>query len=105
MFRPQIPVNPQPTTLARPVIESTALAPHNPAPVPVPVAPAPVVRSGVQLTAGTLAALVGGGTAVALVIGAVLVSMLLAIAVTAVSVTVCAVVLRSLANNSSGLHR
>ena len=39
---------------------------------------------------------VGGGTAVVLVVGAVLVSMLLAVAVTAASVAVCAVVLRSL---------
>jgi hypothetical protein len=41
-------------------------------------------------------ALVGGGTAVVLVVGAVLVSMLLAVAITGASVAVCAVVLRSL---------
>ena len=49
-----------------------------------------------QLTPGVLVALVGGGTAVVLVVGAVLVSLLLAVAITGVSVAVCAVVLRSL---------
>ncbi|WP_346777248.1 SpdD-like protein [Streptomyces sp. HNM0575] len=66
---------------------------HEPAPS-VPPAPAP--RSTVQLTPGGLAAVVGGGAAVALVVGAVLVSLLLTVAVTAASVAVCAVVLRSL---------
>ncbi|MYS42106.1 SpdD protein, partial [Streptomyces sp. SID5998] len=47
-------------------------------------------------------ALVGGGTAVVLVVGAVLVSMLLAVAITGVSVAVCAVVLRSLVKD---LHK
>jgi hypothetical protein len=55
-----------------------------------------LARPAVQLTPGTALALVGGGTAVVLVVGAVLVSMLLAVAVTAASVAVCAVVLRSL---------
>jgi hypothetical protein len=53
-------------------------------------------RPTVHLTPGTALALVGGGTAVVLVVGTVLVSMLLAVAVTAASVAVCAVVLRSL---------
>ncbi|MCX5140028.1 SpdD protein [Streptomyces sp. NBC_00338] len=69
---------------------------HTPAPAP---APAPVSRSAVQLTPGTLAVAVAGGTAVVLVVGAVLVSMLLAVAITAASVAICAVVLRSLLNN------
>ncbi|WP_411573865.1 SpdD-like protein [Streptomyces fradiae] len=58
--------------------------------------PPPPASGAVQLTLGTALALVGGGTAVVLVVGAVLVSMLLAVAVTAASVAVCAVVLRSL---------
>ncbi|NGO73740.1 hypothetical protein G5C65_36575 [Streptomyces sp. SB3404] len=39
---------------------------------------------------------VGGGTVALVVIGAVLVSMLLAIALSAISVAICALVLRSL---------
>ncbi|MFF3253919.1 SpdD-like protein [Actinacidiphila glaucinigra] len=98
MFRPTIPTNPTPTgavipldtrsTVSQEVSEVTVTT-------PVPAAPAPS-RPVVQLTPGALVALVGGGTAVVLVVGAVLVSMLLAVAVTAASVAVCAVVLRSL---------
>ncbi|TWV32626.1 SpdD protein, partial [Streptomyces misionensis] len=55
-------------------------------------------RPTIQLTPGSTLALVGGGTAVVLVVGAVLVSMLLAVAITATSVAVCAVVLRSMLN-------
>ena len=51
-----------------------------------------------------LACAVAGGTAVVLVVGAVLVSMLLAVAITEFSVTVCAVVLRSLLNSSRNQH-
>jgi hypothetical protein len=52
----------------------------------------------VQLTPGSALALAASGGAVVLVVGAVLVSMLLAVAITAASVAVCAVVLRSLLN-------
>ncbi|WP_415950583.1 hypothetical protein [Streptomyces sp. KLOTTS4A1] len=48
------------------------------------------------MSPGTLIALAAAGTVGALVIGAVLVSMLLAVAVTGVSIAVCAIVLRSL---------
>jgi hypothetical protein len=65
--------------------------------VPAQVAPASN-RPTIQLTPGSTLALVGGGTAVVLVVGAVLVSMLLAVAVTAASVAVCALVVRSLIN-------
>ena len=58
-------------------------------------APAPT-RPTVQLTPGAVVALVGGGTAVVLVVGAVLVSMLLAVAITGASVAICALVIRSL---------
>ncbi|MFF7330483.1 SpdD protein [Streptomyces sp. NPDC008150] len=69
---------------------------------PAPAAPAPVSnRPVVQLTPGSTLALVGGGTAVVLVVGAVLVSMLLAVAITGASVAVCAVVLRSLLNHEN----
>ncbi|WP_428935472.1 SpdD-like protein [Streptomyces sp. ACT015] len=91
MFRPKLPAMPQPTgRLAPPavVVEPTSITPAAPAPV--------ASRPTVQLTPGTALALVGGGTAVVLVVGAVLVSMLLAVAITAASVAVCAVVLRSL---------
>ncbi|MEU1365722.1 SpdD protein [Streptomyces sp. NPDC005803] len=72
---------------------------HTPATTAPASMPAPATRSTVQLTPGTLAVAVAGGTAVVLVVGAVLVSMLLAIAITAASVAICAVVLRSLLNN------
>ncbi|MFJ9961732.1 SpdD-like protein [Streptomyces avermitilis] len=100
MFRPKLPVMPQPTGLvtspAR-VVEPTAVIQHQPAPVAPVAAPAPVSsRPTVQLTPGSVLALIGGGTAVVLVVGTVLVSMLLAVAVTAASVAVCALVIRSL---------
>ncbi|SDE21247.1 hypothetical protein [Streptomyces prasinopilosus] len=97
MLRPKLPAMPQPTGQATPpaVVELTTITPGLPVPPPAPVAPPPV-RPTVQLTPGTALALVGGGTAVVLVVGAVLVSMLLAVTVTATSVAVCAVVLRSL---------
>ncbi|MET7547090.1 SpdD-like protein [Streptomyces sp. NPDC005500] len=95
MLRPKIPTMPTPTGIVTPpLVQPTAVVQHNPA--PAPVAPAATTRPTVQLTPGALVALVGGGTAVVLVVGAVLVSMLLAVAITAASVAVCAVVLRSL---------
>ncbi len=61
------------------------------------MAPAAVSnRPTVQLTPGSVLALVAGGGAVVLVVGTVLVSMLLAVAITGVSVAVVAVVLRLL---------
>ncbi|MFE4685635.1 SpdD-like protein [Streptomyces sp. NPDC056721] len=96
MLRPKIPTNPAPTGIVTPlVVEPMSITQHTPAPVPAPVAPAPT-RPTVQLTPGALVALVGGGTGVVLVVGAVLVSMLLAVAVTAASLAICALVVRSL---------
>ncbi|MCD7440104.1 SpdD protein [Streptomyces lincolnensis] len=75
-------------------------APTADALVPAPQAPAPVApvanRPTIQLTPGSALALAAGGGAVVLVVGAVLVSLLLAVAVTGMSVAVVAVVLRSL---------
>ncbi|MFF5755214.1 SpdD-like protein [Streptomyces longwoodensis] len=104
MFRPKIPTMPTPTGLvSRPVVvEPTAVMHHTPT-TPVPAAQAPTSRPTVQLTPGSVLALVGGGTAVVLVVGTVLVSMLLAVGVTAASVAVCALVIRSLI--SSQHHR
>ncbi|MFE7935672.1 SpdD protein, partial [Streptomyces sp. NPDC057456] len=65
------------------------------APAPVPEAPISN-RPAVQLTPGSVLTLAAGGGALVLVVGAVLVSMLLAVAVTAASVAVCAVVIRSI---------
>ncbi|WP_406427537.1 SpdD-like protein [Streptomyces sp. NBC_00147] len=96
MFRPKIPTNDLPTGIVTPpaAVEPTAIVPHTQyAPAPVPVAPA---RPTIQLTPGAVVGLVAGGTAVVLVVGAVLVSMLLAVAVTGVSVALVAVVLRLL---------
>lgn len=105
MLRPRIPTMPTPTGIVTPLITPTHIEQQHPAPActchppaPAPAAPAPA-RPAVQLTPGTLLALVAGGAGVVLVVGAVLVSMLLAVAVTAASVAVCAVVLRSLLNN------
>ncbi|MDI5968642.1 SpdD protein [Streptomyces sp. SL13] len=63
--------------------------------VPAPVSNRPVI----QLTGGSTLALIAGGTTAVLVVGTVLVSMLLAVAITAASVAVVAVVLRSLLNH------
>ncbi|MGV9287593.1 SpdD-like protein [Streptomyces sp. NPDC003719] len=93
MLRPKIPTMPTPTGLATPpaVVEPITITPTT-APPQAPASSRPTV----QLTPGTVLALVGGGTAVVLVVGAVLVSMLLAVAVTGVSVAICALVIRSL---------
>jgi hypothetical protein len=56
-------------------------------------------RPVVQLTPGSALALAAGGGAVVLVVGAVLVSMLLAVAITGMSVAVCALVIRSILNS------
>ncbi|MEV0090209.1 SpdD-like protein [Streptomyces sp. NPDC050738] len=108
MFKPRYPINPTPTGALYPVIHPTAVIPAAPVqpqhpapcacqhPAPAPVAP---VRSGVQLSTGGVIALAVGGTGVVLVIGAVLISMFLAVAVTAGSLALLAVVLRSMLNN------
>ncbi|QNA73431.1 SpdD-like protein [Streptomyces sp. So13.3] len=99
MLRPQIPTMPtatfttqQHTALAPVVAQHTACACQHPATAPAPVPSRPAVR----LTPTGLVAVVGGGVAAVLVVGAVLVSLLLAVAVTGASIAVCAVVLRSL---------
>lgn len=102
MFTPKIPppdTAPTPgTSLVQPLTGIT----HTPACTcqhSSSVAPAaPVSRPAVQLTPGSLIVAAAGGTAMVLIIGTVLVSMLLATAITAASVAVCAVVLRSLLN-------
>ncbi|WP_326603549.1 SpdD-like protein [Streptomyces sp. NBC_01800] len=107
MIRPRIPVNPLPTGIATPLIttapppapveqhHAAACACQHTTPAPAPVASGPAVR----LSPAGVLAVVGGGAAVVLVVGAVLVSMLLAVAITGASVAVCAVVLRSLLND------
>lgn len=108
MFTPKYPApdtTPTPhTSLVRPLTGIThppaCDCHHAPAPAPAPATPvAPVARPAVQLTPGSLLVGAAGGTAVVLVVGTVLVSMLLAVAITAASVAICAVVLRSLLNN------
>ncbi|GHB99324.1 SpdD-like protein [Streptomyces rochei] len=103
MLRPKLPTMPQPTGMATPptVVEPTSITRGTPAPPPAPTAPA-TARPTIQVTPGIALALVGGGTAVVLVVGAVLVSMLLAVAITGVSVALVAVVLRLLVND---LHK
>ncbi|MET3982415.1 SpdD-like protein [Streptomyces sp. PvR034] len=101
MLRPRIPINPVPTDVPTPHVPAAPLVPihHGPAdPAPATSAPAPSApaHSRVQLTPSNAIALVAGGAAVVLVVGAVLVSMLLAVAITGVSVALVAVVLRLL---------
>lgn len=101
MFTPKYPLpdtaSPPATVPLVPVVDTAAqVEPTHataPAPVPVPV-PAAAKRSTVQLTPGGVVAVAAGGTAAVLVVGAVLVSMLLAVAITAASVAVCALVVR-----------
>ncbi|MDF0372312.1 SpdD protein [Streptomyces sp. KA12] len=88
------------TDLVHPAACDCHHAPISPTPAPVPVpAPVPAGRPSVQFTPGALVVAAAGGTAMVLVVGTVLVSMLLAVAVTAASVAICAVVLRSLLNH------
>ncbi|MFE2327325.1 SpdD-like protein [Streptomyces sp. NPDC059385] len=111
MIRPKIPVNPLPTGLVIPLDQPTTNATVEPhtgtAPAcgcdhtPAPAAqPSRVQIPAVRLTPAGLVAVVAGGAGLVLVVGAVLVSMLLAVAITGVSVAVCAVVLRSLLNQN-----
>ncbi|WP_326629555.1 MULTISPECIES: SpdD-like protein [unclassified Streptomyces] len=105
MLRPKIPTNPLPTGIVSPLVieQRPQQIPATP-PVAVPIASAPAPsRPTVQLTPGALLTVIGGGTAVVLVVGTVLVSMLLAVAVTAASVAICALVIRSLM--ASNNHR
>ncbi|MFD9569458.1 SpdD-like protein [Streptomyces sp. NPDC059982] len=102
MLRPRVPVNPSPTGIVTPPTSSIeprhessppAAAHHTPT---TPTTPAVPGRLPVQLTPGSTVALAAAGGAVVLVVGAVLVSMLLAVAITGVSLAVVAVVLRLL---------
>ncbi|MEU8791120.1 SpdD-like protein [Streptomyces sp. NPDC048643] len=94
MLRPKVPTMPQPTGRVAPpaVVEPTSVIQAAPASTPAPTSARPTI----QLTPGAVIALVGGGTAVVLVVGAVLVSMLLAVAITGASVAICALVIHSL---------
>ncbi|MEV0956689.1 SpdD protein [Streptomyces sp. NPDC049951] len=104
MFTPKYPAPDTAPTAATSLVRPLTGLVHPPAcdchhtPTPVP-APVPVGRPSVQFTPGALVVAAAGGTALVLVVGTVLVSMLLAVAITAASVAICAVVLRSLLNN------
>ncbi|KMS69708.1 SpdD protein [Streptomyces viridochromogenes] len=92
MLTPKYP----PQDTAPPATAVHTPAPLQPsAPAPVPVAPVSN-RPTVQLTPRSALALAAGGGAVVLAVGAVLVSLLLAVAITGMSVAVVAVVLRSM---------
>ncbi|WP_274914533.1 SpdD protein [Streptomyces sp. WZ-12] len=107
MFTPKIP----PPDTAQPFTIPTAapLVPTADTTTPVQPAtptPTPAVgkRSAVQLTPGGVVAVAAGGTAAVLIVGAVLVSMLLATAITAASVAICALVVRSILTNQHTNH-
>ncbi|MFJ7153520.1 SpdD-like protein [Streptomyces sp. NPDC101118] len=89
MFRPHVPINPLPTGIV-------SLPTPSASDVETRHESAPTVRTTVQITPGSALALAAGGGAVVLVVGTVLVSLLLALAITGVSVAVIAVVLRLL---------
>lgn len=106
MLRPKYPTAPAPTGQTSPlVVPAAVVQPRHGYEVPAACgcqhSPAPARRS-VRLTPTGALGLVGGGAAAVLVVGTVLVSLLLAVAVTAASVAVCAVVLRSLLTNRRG---
>ncbi|MFE3431682.1 SpdD protein [Streptomyces sp. NPDC059171] len=105
MFTPKIPppdTAPAPgTSLVPPLtglVHSPACICHHTPIAPAPVPAVPPARPAGQFTPGSMLVAAAGGTAVVLVVGTVLVSMLLATAITAASVALCAVVLRSLLN-------
>ncbi|MCK8680220.1 SpdD protein [Streptomyces lichenis] len=102
MFTPKYPAPDTAIPAARPPTAVTTSA--VPAQVSAPLPTRPLSPRVVQLTPGALVGVAAGGTAVILVVGAVLVSMLLAVAVTATSLAICAVVLRSLLTQP-GQHR
>ncbi|MFD3645130.1 SpdD protein [Streptomyces cyaneofuscatus] len=108
MFTPKIPppdTAPTPgTSLVQPltgITHTPACTCHTTAPAPATAPAAPIARPAVQLTPGSLLVAAAGGTAMVLIIGTVLVSMLLATAITAASVAICAVVLRSLLTHTN----
>ncbi|MET9619373.1 SpdD-like protein [Streptomyces sp. NPDC006464] len=102
MFRPRIPVNPLPTGLVTPLGRPTVTADIEPTSchhdgIPAPVQATPRVQvPAVRLTPTGLVTLVAGGAGLVLIVGTVLVSLLLAVAITGVSIAVVAVVLRLL---------
>ncbi|MFC8196792.1 SpdD-like protein [Streptomyces sp. NPDC057298] len=97
MFQPRVPTNPIPSGEVIPVYTPTPIEPHaGHAPAACSCQNPASARRSVQFTPGAVVAVAGAGTAIALVVGAVLVSMLLAVAITGVSVALVAVVLRSL---------
>ncbi|OQR65254.1 SpdD protein [Streptomyces maremycinicus] len=98
MFTPKYPrpdTAPMPAGTPPTTYSPSAYNPVASAPAPVPAASASN-RPTVQLTPGSVLTLAAGGGALVLVVGAVLVSMLLAVAISAASVAVCAVVIRSI---------
>ncbi|MEU3222539.1 SpdD protein [Streptomyces sp. NPDC006976] len=106
MFTPKIPPPDTAPTAGQSLVRPLTGITHTPACTchHTPVNPTPVaqpVRPATRLTPGSLVVAAVGGTAMVLIIGTVLVSMLLATAITAASVAICAVVLRSLVNNKA----
>lgn len=94
MFHPKQPSNPTPPATVTPTPVSYLpdqgcnCSQHH---APAPSGPVQMANS---LTPRSLATLLAGGTALVLIVGTILVSLLLAVAVTAVSVALCAVILR-----------
>ncbi|MFE1289138.1 SpdD protein [Streptomyces sp. NPDC058751] len=95
MFKPKYPPMDTAPVPAAPPSTVHSLVPLQRAAAPAPTEAASS-RPAVYFTPGSVLTLVVGGSAVVLVVGAVLVSMLLAVAITAASVAVCAVTVRSI---------
>ncbi|MFE6894109.1 SpdD-like protein [Streptomyces sp. NPDC057694] len=103
MLRPKVPTMPAPTGHIAPpaVIEPATIITQPAAAAPTPTVVPASTRPTIQLTSGGLITLVVGGTTVVLVLGAVLVSLLLAVAITAGSTAITALVIRSLMNSDT----
>lgn len=106
MLHPKQPSNPTPPATVTPTPVSylpeqgCSCSQHH---APAPSGPVQVANS---LTPRSMATLLTGGTALVLIVGTILVSMLLAVAVTAASVALCAVILRPhLSNRGSTTKR
>ncbi|MEU5804770.1 SpdD protein [Streptomyces sp. NPDC047804] len=106
MFTPKVPPPDTAPTPDRSLVQPLTGLVHPPAcdchhAPAAPIPAAQVARPAVQLTPGSLIVAAAGGTAMVLIIGTVLVSMLLATAITAASVAICTVVLRSLLSSEN----
>ncbi|MFI1967836.1 hypothetical protein BLA24_22500 [Streptomyces cinnamoneus] len=103
MLYPKVPTNPLPTPVVIPArdIQGDGCPEGSVTPIVCQhtVPPAAPAQRAVQLSAGGTVAAIGLGSVAVLVVGAVLVGMFLAIAITATSLAIVAVIARSMLND------